>query len=165
MRCSRCERTAWMNRAWRRSSHQPLSRSRRQTRTLYPGAQHRGAFSCLETDGLNERGERQTKTGSLAAPAHTPLALGLSVVERQLDRWPCPRDASLSADCAAAQQAEAGHEKSDIVNPPRVHGSRALQKLLSASHSQTPATCCRSLAFRKEGGGPNAPQTHRRARC
>lgn len=182
-----------MNRAWRRSSHQPLSHSRRQTITLYPGAQHRGrpesldsrlslpisivgcpprgAFSCLETRWLenawtrNEK--RQKETGSLAAPAHTPLALGLSVVEGQLDRWPCHRDASLLRMASRRRRSPAGRpRKKDMVNPPSVHGSRTLQKLLCAS--QTPATCCRSLALPEEGAGPNAPQAHHgsmEARC
>lgn len=178
MRCSRCERRAWMNRAWRRSSHQPLSHSRRQTITLYPGAQHRGrpesldsrlslpisivgcpprgAFSCLETRWLenawtrNEK--RQKETGSLAAPVHTPLALGLSVVEGQLDRWPCHRDASFLRMASRRRRSPAGRpRKKDMVNPPRVHGSRTLPKLLCAS--QTPATCCRSLALPEGGGG------------
>lgn len=122
MRCSRCERSAWINRAWRRSSHQPLSHSRRQTITLYPGAQHRGrpesldsrlslpisivgcpprgAFSCLDSE------RESTRPHSLGPRTVRPaskdnLAGGRATEMPPSSAWP--------PDDAAAQQA--GHEK------------------------------------------------------
>lgn len=177
MRCSRCERSAWVNRAWRRSSHQPLSHSRRQTITLYPGAQHRGrpesldsrlslpisivgcpprgAFSCLDSE------RESTRPHSLGPRTVRPASRDNLTGGRATEM---PPSSAWPPDDAAAQQA--GHEKKTW-STPRVFTVHGPCKSFFAPPRRRPHAAGH-WPFRKEGAGPNAPQAHHgsmEARC